>query len=59
MELVLGWKERLKEGVEGLPKEGPDWSGEMGRWLAGVRMDGVSLTQPPRKSPYATLCFCS
>ena len=32
--------------MQALPKKGPDWSTEMGRWLAGVRMDGVEITAP-------------
>ena len=50
LELVLAWKERVKEGDGTLPQGGPSWSGEMGRWLAGVRMNGVTLTQPPGMS---------
>lgn len=30
-----------------MPRRGPDWSTEMGRWLAGVRMDGVKVAAPP------------
>lgn len=47
LESVLGWRERVEGGVEGLPKKGPDWTVDLGQWLAGIRMDGVKITQPP------------
>lgn len=62
LELVLAWKERVKEQDGTLPQGGPSWSGEMGRWLAGVRMNGVTLTQPPgmstQASPSVTFLTC-
>lgn len=62
LELVLAWKERVKERDRTLPQGGPSWSGEMGRWLAGVRMNGVTLTQPPgmstQASPSVTFLTC-
>ncbi len=46
LEMVTQWRARVEGGMEGLPRTGPDWSSEMGRWLAGVRMDGVKIAAP-------------
>ncbi len=50
LEMVTQWREELEGGkMEALPKKGPDWGTEMGRWLAGVRMDGVKIAAPAGK----------
>ena len=49
LQYVMEWRKRLEGGEGGggrggVPKCGPDWSLEMGQWLASIRLDGLQLS---------------
>ena len=47
LDVVLAWRKKMEGQVEGLPRKGQEWSIEMGKWLAGERMDGVQIAPYP------------
>ena len=45
LEVVIRWKERVELLV--CPAPPAEWTSELGRWLAEMRLDGVALSPVP------------